>query len=176
MDILHTFLNKLELPQNTECFPKQSELKGDMIGNGIMLPHMYGVGNDWIRDYSPAFFKPGTIEEFEEEFLSRSVNANEIEIDLPKPEKKKDDWETDNGLSKWEILKGIKNNTIEEHPTMGGKYHSWIQVVIAKCVVGGFGDKEILKLIKEVHRTTEGLATMARKLSKTNKLPEEKTD
>ena len=38
VDILHTFLNKLELPQNTECFPKQSELKGDMIGNGIMLP------------------------------------------------------------------------------------------------------------------------------------------
>jgi len=157
VDILHTFLKRLELPPNTECFPKQTKLGEKEIGNGIMLPFMYGVGNDWIYDYSPANFKTGTIEEFEEEFLSRSVSANEIIIDLPKPEKKKDDYETDNGLSKWEILKGIKNNTIEEHPTMGGKYHSWIQVVIAKAVKGGWGDNEILKLIKEVHQDNRGI-------------------
>ena len=157
VDILHTFLKRLELPPNTECFPKQTKLGEKEIGNGIMLPFMYGVGNDWIYDYSPANFKTGTIEEFEEEFLSRSVNANEIVIDLPKPEKKEDDYETDNGLSKWEILKGIKNNTIEEHPTMGGKYHSWIQVVIAKAVKGGWGDNEILKLIKEVHQDNRGI-------------------
>ena len=157
VDILHTFLKRLELPPNTECFPKQTKLGEKEIGNGIMLPFMYGVGNDWIYDYSPANFKTGTIEEFEEEFLSRSVSANEIIIDLPKPEKKEDDYETDNGLSKWEILKGIKNNTIEEHPTMGGKYHSWIQVVIAKAVKGGWGDNEILKLIKEVHQDNRGI-------------------
>ena len=40
---------------------------------------------------------------------------------------------------------------------MGGKYHSWIQVVIAKAVKGGFGDNEILKLIKEVHQDNRGI-------------------
>ena len=158
VDILHTFLNKLELPQNTECFPKQSELKGDMIGNGIMLPLMYGFPNTAIHKIEDGrIYITTNIEKFIDWLLSKEVEASEIEIDLPKPEKKKDDWETDNGLSKWEILKGIKNNTIEEHPTMGGKYHSWIQVVIAKCVVQGFGDKEILKLIKEVHQDNRGI-------------------
>ena len=158
VDILHTFLNKLELPQNTECFPKQSELKGDMIGNGIMLPLMYGFKNTAIHKIEDGrIYITTNIEKFVDWLVSKEVEASEIEIDLPKPEKKKDDWETDNGLSKWEILKGIKNNTIEEHPTMGGKYHSWIQVVIAKCVVQGFGDKEILKLIKEVHQDNRGI-------------------
>ena len=158
VDILHTFLNKLDLPQNTECFPKQIALGKDEIGNGIMLPHMYGVGNNAIRDHRDGDIETTSdVENFVDWFLSQGVEASEIEIDLPKPEKKKDDYETDNGLSKWEILKGIKNNTIEEHPTMGGKYHSWIQVVIAKAVKGGWGDKEILKLIKEVHQDNRGI-------------------
>ena len=143
VDILHTFLNKLDLPQNTECFPKQIALGEDEIGNGIMLPHMYGVGNNAIKEHRDGDIEiTSDVEKFVEWFLSQGVEASEIEIDLPKPEKKKDDYETDNGLSKWEILKGIKNNTIEEHPTMGGKYHSWIQVVIAKAVKGGWGEKE----------------------------------
>ena len=40
---------------------------------------------------------------------------------------------------------------------MGGKYHSWIQVIIAKCVREDIGDNEILKLIKEVHKDGRGL-------------------
>ena len=40
---------------------------------------------------------------------------------------------------------------------MGGKYHNWIQVVIGKCVKEGYGDNEILKLIKEVHQDKRGL-------------------
>jgi hypothetical protein len=160
VDILHTFLKRLELPPNTECFPKQTSLKGNEIGNGIMLPHMYGVGNNAIRDHREpdgSISTTNSPEQFVSWWLSQTVEASEIEIDLPKPEKKKDDYETDNGLSKWEILKGIKNNTIEEHPTMGGKYHSWIQVVIAKAVKGGWGDNEILKLIKEVHQDNRGI-------------------
>ena len=158
VDILHTFLNKLDLPQNTECFPKQAELTKDQMGNGIMLPHMYGVGNNAIREFEEGDIEiTSDPEKFVDWFYSQGVAASEIKIDLPKPEKKKDDYETDNGLSKWEILKGIKNKTIEEHPTMGGKYHSWIQVVIAKAVKGGFGDNEILKLIKEVHQDNRGI-------------------
>ena len=158
VDILHTFLKKLDLPQNTECFPKQIALKDDEIGNGIMLPHMYGVGNNAIREYRDGDIETtNDIEKFVSWVLSQGVEASEIEIDLPKSKKKKDDYETDNGLSKWEILKGIKNKTIEEHPTMGGKYHSWIQVVIAKAVKGNWGDNEILKLIKEVHQDNRGI-------------------
>jgi hypothetical protein len=158
VDILHTFLNKLDLPQNTECFPKQKELKADEIGNGIMLPYMLGYGNYAISEFRDGDIEiTNDIEKFVGWFLSQGVDASEIEIDLPKPEKKKDDYETDNGLSKWEILKGIKNKTIEEHPTMGGKYHSWIQVVIAKAVKGDWGDNEILKLIKEVHQDNRGI-------------------
>ena len=110
MDILHTFLNKLDLPQNTECFPKQAELTKDQMGNGIMLPHMYGVGNNAIRDFEEGDIEiTSDPEKFADWFYSQGVAASEIKIDLPKPEKKKDDYETDNGLSKWEILKGIKN-------------------------------------------------------------------
>ncbi len=156
-DILHTFLYKLGLPEDTECFPKQIELSEDETGNGIMLPYMNGKGNDWIKSFNEKKIFTGDIFEFELATGLNAVDAEDIEIELPKPEKKKDDYETDNGLSKWEILKGIKNKTIEQHPTMGGKYHSWIQVVIAKAVKGDWGDNEILKLIKEVHQDNRGI-------------------
>ena len=160
VDILHTFLNKLDLPQDTECFPKQAEVS--KMGNGIMLPYMCGYGNYAISEFRHGNIETTSaslegVEKFIGWFLSKGVEASEIEIDLPKPEKKKDDYETDNGLSKWEILKGIKDKTIEQHPTMGGKYHSWIQVVIAKAVKGDWGDNEILKLIKEVHQDDRGI-------------------
>jgi hypothetical protein len=156
-DILYTFLYKLGLPKDTECFPKQIELSEDETGNGIMLPYMNGKGNDWIKSFNEKKIFTGDIFEFELATGLNAVDAEDIEIELPKPEKKKDDYETDNGLSKWEILKGIKNKTIEQHPTMGGKYHSWIQVVIAKAVKGDWGDNEILKLIKEVHQDNRGI-------------------
>ena len=156
-DILYTFLYKLGLPEDTECFPKQIELSEDETGNGIMLPYMNGKGNDWIKSFNEKKIFTGDIFEFELATGLNAVDAEDIEIELPKPEKKKDDYEIDNGLSKWEILKGIKNKTIEQHPTMGGKYHSWIQVVIAKAVKGDWGDNEILKLIKEVHQDNRGI-------------------
>ena len=156
INILHTFLNKLDLPKNTECFPKQAIVTD--TGNGIMLPYMYGIGNDWIKSYKEKIFLTGSIEEFEDYFPTTKVNANDIEIDLPKPKAVVNDpGADDNGLTKLEILKGIKAKTIKEHPTMGGKYHSWIQVVIAKCVVQGYGDNELLKLIKEVHQDNRGI-------------------
>jgi len=156
INILHTFLNKLDLPKNTECFPKQAIVTD--TGNGIMLPYMYGIGNDWIKSYKEKIFLTGSIEEFEDYFPTTKVNANDIEIDLPKPKAVDVEMsEADDGLTKLEILKGIKAKTINEHPTMGGKYHSWIQVVIAKCVVQGYGDNEILKLIKEVHQDNRGI-------------------
>jgi len=160
IDILHTFLHKLGLPQNTECFPKQAEV--GKMGNGIMLPYMYGVENDWIKTYNSTGFSTGTKDEFKEYLQAKRVNAEDIQIDLPeavkangKTEGKTDD--ADWGDSKFTILKKIKDGTIETHPTMGGKYHSWIQVVIAKCVKEGYGDNEILELIKEVHQDKRGL-------------------
>ena len=53
-------------------------------GNGIMLPYMYGIGNDWIKSYKEKIFLTGSIEEFEDYFPTTKVNANDIEIDLPK--------------------------------------------------------------------------------------------
>ena len=120
--------------------------------------YMNGIGNDWIKSYKEKIFLTGSIEEFEDYFYTQRVNANDIEIDLPKPKAVDVEMsEADDGLTKLEILKGIKAKTINEHPTMGGKYHSWIQVVIAKCVVQGYGDNEILKLIKEVHQDNRGI-------------------
>ena len=37
-------------------------------GNGIMLPYMYGIGNDWIKSYKEKIFLTGSIEEFEDYF------------------------------------------------------------------------------------------------------------
>ncbi|MGI9572295.1 MAG: DUF5906 domain-containing protein, partial [Candidatus Actinomarinaceae bacterium] len=158
-DILHTFLYKLGLPQDTECFPKQIELSETDTGNGIMLPYMNGKGNDFIKSFNEKKIFTGTLEEFEKEVVNGSVFAESIEIDLPKePEPKiETDFIDDPRPTKWEILKSLKDGTIEQHPTMGGKYHSWIQVIIAKCVKEGFGDNEILKLIQMVHQDSRGL-------------------
>ncbi len=161
-DILRTFLKQLELPDDTECFPKQTELKETDTGNGIMLPHMHGKGNDYIRSFNEKKIFTGTLEEFEKEIVNGSVFAESIDIDVPEetkqPKQKKDNLK-DNLLdtdpekpTKWEILKAIKDGTIKQHPTIGGKYYSWIQIIICKCVKQGFGDNEILKLIKEVHQ------------------------
>ena len=82
-DILHTFLDKLALPPETECFPKQAELSEKDTGNGIMLPHMKGVGNDWIKSFDEKIIT-GTLEEFESEIVNGSVFADSIKIELPK--------------------------------------------------------------------------------------------
>ena len=162
IDILHTFLHKLGLPQNTECFPKQAKLGPKDTGNGIMLPFMHGVGNDWIKSFSEKKIITGGLEEFEHYIYDKGANAADIKIELPEPEPKSAanncsiDKE-DDGLTKLEILTQIKNKTIKQHPKMGGKYHSWIQVVIAKCIKQGYGDNEILKLIKEVHEDKRGI-------------------
>jgi hypothetical protein len=160
IDILHTFLPKLNLPPDTECFPKQSKLGPNDTGNGIMLPYMHGVGNDWIEyiDHDIDEIITGTIEKFIQTVNQSKVNAEDIKIEIPKPKEVINDSAADDaGLTKLEILKKIKNKTIDQHPTMGGKYHSWIQVVIAKCIKQGYGDNEILKLIKEVHQDNRGI-------------------
>jgi len=156
-DILHTFLYKLGLPEDTECFPKQIELSETDTGNGIMLPYMNGKGNDWIKSFNEKKIFTGSLEEFESEIVNGSVFADDIEIELPKKPEPKTDFIDDPKKNKWEILKGIKDGTIDQHPQMGGKYHSWIQVIIAKCVREDIGDNEILKLIKEVHKDGRGL-------------------
>ena len=156
-NILLTFLDKLGLPENTECFPKQTELSEADTGNGIMLPYMNGIGNDWIKSFNEKKIFTGSLEEFEKKILFNIVNAKDIKIELPtKPEPKKD-FIDDPRSTKWEILKALKDGTIEQHPSMGGKYHSWIQVIIAKCVKEDFGDNEILKLIQMVHQDSRGL-------------------
>ena len=156
-DILHTFLDKLGLPENTECFPKQTELSEADTGNGIMLPYMNGIGNDWIKSFNEKKIFTGSLEEFEKKILFNIVNAKDIKIELPTKQEPKKDFIDDPRSTKWEILKALKDGTIEQHPSMGGKYHSWIQVIIAKCVKDDFGDNEILKLIKMVHQDSRGL-------------------
>ena len=164
IDILHTFLHKLELPSDTECFPKQAVVAD--TGNGIMLPYMHGIGNDLVRSWDGKKFITGSRNEFELYFSHSKINAEDIKIELPakangKAESAADD--VSDGPNKFQILKGIKEGTIKAHKSkdgkkgMGGKYHSWIQVVIAKCVKEGYGDNEILKLIKEVHEDKRGM-------------------
>lgn len=161
VQILKNFLHKLNLPEDTEIFPKQTSLDSDGLGNGIMLPYMKGVGNDWIKSCDDNNFETGTIEEFFKAIEKNTVAAESIKIELPeKEEVKKEDEDpinTDCGYTKYEILYKIKDGSIEQHPTMGGRYHSWIQVVIAKAVKQEFGNNEILKLIKEVHEDGRGI-------------------
>ena len=174
IDILHTFLHKLDLPPDTECFPKQAIVKD--TGNGIMLPYMKGVGNDLVRYWDGKEFIKGSKEEFVEIMSCLDVNAEDIKIELPEAVKAKGADGKANGAdgadgkangadflnskssgpNKFTILKQIKDGTIEAHSTMGGKYHSWIQVVIGKCVKEDYGDNEILELIKEVHKDKIG--------------------
>jgi len=162
IDILHTYLHKLGLPQDTECFPKQAKLKPTDTGNGIMLPFMQGVGNDFIKSFNEKKIITGDLFEFELATGLNEIDAASIKIELPEPKAKTaaDNNSIDGedcGLTKLEILSQIKNKTIKQHPKMGGKYHSWIQVVIAKAIKQGYGDNEILELIKEVHEDKRGL-------------------
>ena len=157
--ILKTLLHKLNLPQDTEIFPKQDKVNGKGIGNGIMLPFMKGIGNDYITAIDSDGFKTGSLEAFIELQQDMTLDAESFKIDIPEPEtNNKIDFEKDkqdHGYTKWEILKKIKDGTIEQHKPIGGHYYAWIQVIICKCIKQGFGDNEILKLIKEVHKDSE---------------------
>ena len=157
--ILKTILNKLNLPQDTEIFPKQDKVNGKGIGNGIMLPFMKGIGNDYITAIDNDGFRTGSLEAFIELQQDMTLDAESFKIDIPEPEtNNKIDFEKDkqdHGYTKWEILKKIKDGTIEQHKPIGGHYYAWIQVIICKCIKQGFGDNEILKLIKEVHKDSE---------------------
>ena len=163
INILKTFLFKLNLPPDTEIFPKQAKLESKDTGNGIMLPYMKGIGNDFVRYWDGKEFITGSKKEFVEIMSCLDVNAEDIKIELPVAASANvADLSDEDGPSKFTILKKIKDGTIEAHKvkdgtSMGGKYHSWIQVVIAKCVKEGYGDNEILKLIKEVHQDNRGL-------------------
>lgn len=165
INILKTFLKKLNLPEDTEIFPKQSKLGPTDTGNGIMLPYMKNIGNDWIKEYGNDYFSTGTLQEFLEHIEGKKIDAEEIEIDLPKAKeivteennKEKKKSVDPESRTKWDILNGIKTNTIDQHPTMGGKYHSWIQVVIAKAIDQGYGDNEILNMIEAVHEDGRGI-------------------
>ena len=166
IDILHTFLPKLNLPPDTECFPKQSKLGAKDTGNGIMLPYMHGVGNDLIVSWDDKKFNTGSINEFVLYIENSKINAEDIKIELPEkpkselPEKPKLNGKAkedfDSKYTKIEILQKIKDGTIEQHQPIGGHYYAWIQVVICKCIKQGYGDNEILKLIKEVHKDKIG--------------------
>ena len=168
IDILHTFLHQLGLPDDTECFPKQSIVGNNPkdTGNGIMLPYMKDVGNDLVRYWDGKEFVTGSRKEFEEIMSCLNVNAEDIKIELPpkyngaKPNGAKPNGAKPNGskstesqtkYTKFQILKKIKDRTIEQHPTIGGNYYGWIQIVICKAIKQGCGDNEILNLIKEVH-------------------------
>ena len=154
-DILHTFLHKLDLPDDTECFPKQVELSEKDTGNGIMLPFMNGIGNDYIKSSNERKIITGTLSEFELAAGLNAVNADDIKIELSeKPQTEKNHILDDDpkGPTKWEILKSIKDGTIKQHPTIGGTYYSWIQIIICKCIKEGYGDNEILELCKKVHK------------------------
>ena len=157
--ILKTLLHKLNLPQDTEIFPKQDKVNGKGIGNGIMLPFMKGIGNDYITAIDNDGFRTGSLEAFIELQQDMTLDAESFKIDIPEPEtNNKIDFEKDkqdHGYTKWEILKKIKDGTIEPHKPIGGHYYAWIQVIICKCIKQGFGDNEILKLIKEVHKDSE---------------------
>ena len=149
----------MDLPKDTEIFPKQHKLSEKDTGNGIMLPFMDRIGNDYIKDLNTTNaseenpFIMGTLEEFCEAVERLRINADWIKIDLPEEPKPNGKLEELNSTySKWDILRKIKDGSIEQHPTIGGKYYSWIQIIICKCIKQGYGDNEILKLIKEVHQ------------------------
>ena len=153
--ILETYIKKLELPEDTERFPKQSKQTGKMVGNGIMLPFMEGVGNDWIKSFEDGF-QTGTCQEFLQTLMANKVDPEEVKLDLFEKKKTEVSDTDDNGYTKIEILQKLKDGTIEQHPIIGGHYYSWVQIVICKAVKQGYGDNEILQMLKQVHKDTIG--------------------
>ena len=149
--------DELELPVDTEIFPKQSERHKHKLGNGISIPFK-------------GFYKdPTKCKTVGLELLGQDIKEINIGVSLDKWETQTksvsrldqnfyDSWityenqvdhaeKTAKKISQKEIIKNIIAG--KEHPK-GGTFDNWILMLIAKGVRGMSTDAEILSMCEKV--------------------------
>jgi hypothetical protein len=152
--------DELELPVNTEIFPKQSERHKHKLGNGISIPFK-GFYKDPTKCKTVGLeITPGG--QIIENNIGISLNKWESQTKQILPtrldQRFYDNWATYNNpvdhaektakkITQKEIIKNIIAG--KEHPK-GGTFDNWILMLIAKAVRGMNTDAEILTMCEKV--------------------------
>jgi len=136
--VLNNLRKKLDLPKNTELFPKQDGIK-NKVGNGIMLPFMKGQKNTFIKLNNDGFFVIGEFQDFineiENKILDESTFINLSEIN---------DQLTDENEDRKYTIAEIKQK-IGKEELKGSLYDNWMTMLVAKLVEAKKTDKEIIE-------------------------------
>ena len=132
--ILKYYGNILELPDNTEIFPKQDDLKNSPFGNNIKLP-CAGVREKGLKEHLRIC----------EKLIQTKEMIEKLPLDLDKviPEK------TVTKFSAKQIIKNIKEGKTHHR---GGTYDNWITDLIAKYVYVGTTNKQILDQLNHLKK------------------------
>lgn len=125
--VLKYYVRLLGLPENTEIFPKQDDLKSSPFGNNIKLP-CAGVREKGLREHLKICTK----------LVRKKEEIEKLPLDLGTitPEK------TVTKISAKQIKENIKNKVAHKD---GGTFDNWVVQLIAKYVYVGMTDKQILK-------------------------------
>jgi hypothetical protein len=130
------FVRELGLPENTEIFPKQSELtEKRKYGNGIKLPYPSGL---YSRELATHLKK-----------IKELAQPKNFFVNLPKifHEEAKVIADKNKTLPIKEIIKKIRAR--EEHPR-GGTFDNWVTDLIAKFIAAKKTDKDIKKELSKL--------------------------
>ncbi|MCI5078808.1 MAG: DUF5906 domain-containing protein, partial [Pelagibacteraceae bacterium] len=124
--VLKHYARLIGLPENTEIFPKQDDLKSSPFGNNIKLP-CAGAKEKGLKDHLKICTK----------LVQKKEEIEKLPLDLSTvaPEK------TVTKFTAKEIKQNIKDK--KEHPR-GGEYDNWITDLTAKYVYAGMTDKQML--------------------------------
>ena len=157
--------DELELPVDTEIFPKQSERHKHKLGNGISIPFK-GFYKDPTKCKTVGLeITPGG--QVKENNIGISLNKWESQTKQILPSRLDqifyDNWVTYNNpvdhaektakkISQKEIIKNIIAG--KEHPK-GGTFDNWILMLIAKGVRGMSTDAEILSMCEKVDHKSD---------------------
>ena len=157
--------DELELPVDTEIFPKQSERHKHKLGNGISIPFK-GFYKDPTKCKTVGLeITPGG--QVKENNIGISLNKWESQTKQILPSRLDqifyDNWATYNNpvdhaektakkITQKEIIKNIIAG--KEHPK-GGTFDNWILMLIAKGVRGMSTDAEILSMCEKVDHKSD---------------------
>ena len=157
--------DELELPVDTEIFPKQSERHKHKLGNGISIPFK-GFYKDPTKCKTVGLeITPGG--QVKENNIGISLNKWESQTKQILPSRLDqifyDNWVTYNNpvdhaektakkITQKEIIKNIIAG--KEHPK-GGTFDNWILMLIAKGVRGMSTDAEILSMCEKVDHKSD---------------------
>lgn len=136
--VLNLLRKKLELPKNTELFPKQDGTK-EKVGNGIMLPFMKGQKNTFVKLNNDNLFFIGSLQDFINEIERKIIDTDTFNNLSIIEDNKSEEEDLDRKYSITEIKQKIGKEELK-----GSLYDNWMTLLVAKLIATGNTDQEIL--------------------------------